>query len=99
MAFMVSRVVVKDREQLRGVSESVRRLKELYGCTYFRLLQAHGDPDTFMAILEFPSMADVYAYAEHLVRMNIIEGAGILDHRQEFYEDPASLDASLSISP
>jgi hypothetical protein len=87
MAFFVSKVIVQDPEQLRRVSESLQRLKELYGCTYSRLLQADRRSDTFLLIQEFPSMLELYKYEGHLNRMNVLEEAGVTDFRPEFYED------------
>jgi hypothetical protein len=95
MAFFVSRVTVKDPAQLRRVSESLQRLKDLYGCTYSRLLQADRQPDAFLLIQEFPSMLEVYKYAGYINQMNVLEEAGVVDFRPEFYEEGAeSLDAS-----
>ena len=99
MAFFVSRVTVKDPDQLQRVWKSLKRLNSLHGCTYCRLLQAQGKPDTFLLIQDFPSMVDVYKYADFLGRKNVLEDAGVLDLRPEFYEEtgePGQPDASLS---
>ena len=87
MAFFVSRVVVNDPDQLLQVSDSLRRLKELYGCTHSWVLQAFHEPNTFLLIQEFPSMLDVFKYAEHLAHQNVVQSAGVTDFRPEFYED------------